>query len=55
MEIRIPREALHKGLSKVQGVADARAPQPILANVLLEASDGTLVLTATDFEIAVIV
>ncbi len=54
MEIRIPREALHKGLSKVQGVADARAPQPILANVLLEASDdGTLVLTATDFEIAV--
>ncbi len=53
MEIRIPREALHKGLSKVQGVADPRAAQPILANVLLEATDKTLVLTATDFEIAV--
>ena len=53
MEIRISREALHKGLSKVHGVADVRAVQPILANVLLEATDDTIVLTATDFDIAI--
>jgi DNA polymerase-3 subunit beta len=53
MEIRLKREILHKGLSKVQGVADVRAAQPILANVLLEASGDKLELTATDYEIAV--
>lgn len=53
MEIRMERDALHKGLSKVQGVADVRAAQPILANVLMNASDGRLELTATDYEIAV--
>jgi DNA polymerase-3 subunit beta len=53
MEIRLPRETLYKGLSRVHGVADVRAAQPILANVLLEASEGTLDFTATDFEIAI--
>lgn len=53
MEIRLPREALYRGLSRVQGVADVRAAQPILANVLMEAADGALSLTATDYEIAV--
>ena len=53
MEIRLPRETFHKVLSRVHGVADARAAQPILANVLLEASEGTLALTATDYEIAI--
>lgn len=53
MEIRLPRETFFRGLSRVHGVADVRAAQPILANVLLEASDGSLDLTATDYEIAI--
>jgi DNA polymerase-3 subunit beta len=53
MEIRIPRAELYWGVSRVYAVADARAAQPILANVLLEAAGGELLLTATDYEIAV--
>ncbi len=51
MEIRLGAENLQKALQRVHGIVDRRATMPILSNVLLEAEDGKLVVTATDLEV----
>ena len=53
MEFSIDRKELLKGLHRVQGVVERRTAMPILANVLLEAKKGQLVITATDLEVGV--
>ena len=53
MQIIIERGALLKALTHVQGVVERRNTIPILANVLLEASDGSVSLKATDLDIEV--
>ena len=50
MHIRIDRVALAKGLAHTQNVVERRNTIPILNNVLLEAANGVLLLTATDMD-----
>ncbi len=54
MKFTADRAVLLKALAHVQGVVERRNTIPILANVLLDASGGTLRLTATDMEIAIV-
>ncbi len=55
MKFTVDRAVLLKALAHVQSVVERRNTIPILANVLLEATaDGTLRLTATDMEIAIV-
>ena len=53
MELSVRREDLVRGLYLVQGVVERRNTLPILANVLLESTEGGLGLTATDLEVGV--
>jgi DNA polymerase-3 subunit beta len=50
---QIPRDALLKPLQAVSGIVERRHTLPILANVLLEHSDGRLFVTATDLEMQI--
>ena len=51
MKTIIERSDLLKALNHVQSVVERRNTIPILSNVLLEADNGVLGLTATDLEI----
>lgn len=54
MKLTIERSDLLNALSHVQNVVERRNTIPILSNVLLQASDGELKLTATDLDIEAI-
>ncbi len=54
MRLTIEREAFLNALSHVQSVVERRNTIPILANVLLQARDDGLRLTATDLELEVV-
>lgn len=54
MKFVIERAALLKALGHVQSVVEKRNTIPILSNVKLEATEGGLLLTATDMDIAVV-
>ncbi len=54
MKLTIERAALLRSLGHVQSVVERRNTIPILSNVLLDAADGTLALTATDLDLAVV-
>jgi len=55
MKFTVDRAVLLKALAHAQSVVERRNTIPILANVLLDAAkDGTLRLTATDMEIAIV-
>jgi len=51
MKLSTSRESLLKPLQAVIGVVERRQTMPVLANVLLVASDGELSVTATDLEV----
>ncbi len=51
MKFTIARESLLKPLQIVSGVVEKRQTLPILSNVLVEVSGGTLTLTGTDLEV----
>lgn len=51
MEFTIEKDAFVKALQKIQGIVERRSTMPILSNVLIEAEDDTLSLTATDLEV----
>ena len=51
MQFTIEKEVFLKGLAKVQGIVEKRNTIPILSNVLVEASDNEIQLTATDLEV----
>ncbi len=53
MHFTMAKEVFLKGLSRVQGVVEKRNTIPILSNVLLEANDGEVFLTATDLEVGI--
>lgn len=53
MKIKVKREKLQKGLHKVSNIIGSRSTLPILANVLIEADNGTVVLTTTDLELRI--
>lgn len=50
MELTLPAATLSREMSLMQGVVERRTPHQILSNVLLEARDQTLTLTATDLD-----
>jgi len=54
MKLTIERGALLKSLAHVQSVVERRNTIPILSNVLLEAADSTLSLTATDMDLTIV-
>jgi DNA polymerase-3 subunit beta len=51
MQFAIAKETFLKALQKVQGIIETRKTMPILANVLIEADDGKIIITATDLEV----
>ena len=51
MDVVLDRDAFSRGLQMVQNIVEPRQTLPILANVLLEATDDTVTLTATDLEV----
>lgn len=53
MEFKIDRDVFLKSLAHVQGVVEKKNTLPILGNVLLEAYDGFLKITATDLDIII--
>ena len=54
MKFTVERAALLTSLGYVQSVVERRNTIPILSNVLLAAEDGSLGLTATDLDLAVV-
>ena len=54
MKLNIERAALLKSLAHVQSVVEKRNTIPILANVLLEATENALGLTATDMDLTIV-
>jgi DNA polymerase-3 subunit beta len=54
MKLTIERGALLKSLAHVQSVVERRNTIPILSNVLVEASDNALALTATDMDLSIV-
>ena len=52
MKAIIEKKKLMQALTHLHGVVEKRNTIPILANVLIEAKDKSLVLAATDMEIA---
>ncbi|WP_298268399.1 DNA polymerase III subunit beta [Geobacter sp.] len=51
MEFRIDKDTFARALQKIQGIVEKRNTMPILSNVLIEAHDGRIELTATDLEV----
>ncbi|MGL4414337.1 DNA polymerase III subunit beta [Roseinatronobacter monicus] len=54
MKISIERAVLLKAVAQAQSVVERRNTIPILANVLIEASEGNVTLRATDLDIEVL-
>jgi len=53
MQIKINREILLKPLTNVTGIVERRHTLPILSNLLLEAKNNNIQLTATDLEMQI--
>ena len=53
MQIKINRETLLKPLTNVTGIVERRHTLPILSNLLLEAKNNNVQLTATDLEMQI--
>ncbi len=53
MEFTINRADLVRELALSQGVVEKKSTIPILSNVLIEAEEDRIVLTATDLELGI--
>ena len=53
MKFSVEKDRILEALQKVQSVVGQRPTLPILSNILIEAEEGQLVLTATDQEVSV--
>jgi DNA polymerase-3 subunit beta len=53
MEFTVAKDTFLKALQKVQGIVEKRNTMPILSNVLIEAVQGKIFLTATDLEVGI--
>lgn len=51
MEFRVDKEVFLRSLQKIQGIVEKRTSMPILSNVLIEAAESALYITATDLEV----
>ncbi len=52
LSLTIKKEDLARGVGQTSAIAEKRSSMPILSNILMEAEEGTLKLTATDMEIS---
>lgn len=52
MEVIVTKSDIHKLLSLTQVITEKKSTMPVLANVLLQGKDGTLIGSATDLEIS---
>jgi DNA polymerase-3 subunit beta len=53
IKFKVTKEAILDGLQRVQNVVSTRTTLPILSNVLVQATSGSLSLTTTDLDVAV--
>jgi len=53
MKIGVKKNILLSGIQKVQNVISSKSTLPILSNILIEAQQGNLKLTATDLDIGI--
>jgi DNA polymerase-3 subunit beta len=53
IKFKVTKEAILDGLQRVQNVVSTRTTLPILSNVLVQASTGSLNLTTTDLDVGV--
>ncbi len=53
MEIKIDRDIILKCLNHIQGVVEKKNTLPILANLLIEAFDSKIQISATDLDIII--
>ena len=51
MKFNVNQQDIQKSLNYCQGVIEKKSTLPILSNVLLDASNSTLTITATDLDI----
>ncbi len=51
MKFKIDRDQLFKSLNYCQGVIEKRSTLPILSNILIEAKNSSLKITATDLDL----
>ncbi|MGD0536810.1 MAG: DNA polymerase III subunit beta [Verrucomicrobiota bacterium] len=54
MKLTIAKDQLSSGLQAVQNIVGVRTTLPILSNVLLRATEGSLELTATDLDVTIV-
>jgi DNA polymerase-3 subunit beta len=54
MKVTVERSALLKAMSRAQSIVERRTTIPILANVLIHCSEGTISLRTTDLDIEVV-
>ena len=53
MKFTVEKNNLFKSLSHVQSIVEKKNTLPILSNILLEAKDNTLILSATDMDLSI--
>jgi len=54
MKFGVTKDVLLKGIQSVQTAINAKSSLPILANILIEATDDSLILTTTDLDIGIV-
>ncbi len=53
MKFVVPKNVIFKGLAHVQSIVEKKSTLPILSNILIEAKDNNIVLSATDMDISI--
>ncbi len=53
MKFTVEKSSLFKSLSHVQSIVEKKNTLPILSNILIEAQNNSLVLSATDMDISI--
>lgn len=54
MDFKIAKDELIRALARVQGIADKRSTNPIIANVLIDVDSGGMRVSATDTEMSLV-
>ena len=53
MKFTVEKSSLFKSLSHVQSIVEKKNTLPILSNILIEAQNNSLILSATDMDISI--
>ena len=52
MKISVEKNSIFKSLSHVQNIVEKKNTIPVLSNILIEAKNNSIVLSATDMDIS---